>query len=244
MTNAHQFGLADIANVFEFAASRLLAIRIALGKSHLVESGKVHAIVTRYLVWEGEVFITPLVHYCEGRGISLPFSRNLRFFVGMLGMSQLEILNYQEFYDSFMKLPASPTGAWVSGRVVREYPLDWWNGMFDTADHQKFTTTFPNFREIQEMVESHFLQLPEGQMLVTPATLVDIGSMPVAQQLATIHAGMRQEGEHIVTLLENKIVEARLVAATLLRMETALGQDVRAAIAATERLVKYLKRED
>lgn len=111
------------------------------------------------MITHQKVFITPLVHYCEGRGISPPFSRNLRFFVGMLGMSQLEILNYQEFYDSFMKLPASPTGAWVSGRVVREYPLDWWNGMFDTADHQKFTTTFPNFREIQEMVESHFLQL-------------------------------------------------------------------------------------
>lgn len=72
----------------------------------------------------------------------------------------------------------------------------------------------------------------------------DTRSTPVAQQLATIHAGMRQEGEHIVTMLENKIVEARLVAATLLRMETALGQDVRAAIAATERLVRYLKREN
>lgn len=77
----------------------------------------------------------------------------------MLGMSQLELLNYQEFYDSFMKLPASPTGAWVAGRIVREYPLDWWNDRFDIADYQKFTTTFPNFRDIQEMLESHFEQL-------------------------------------------------------------------------------------
>lgn len=55
MTDAHQFGLADIANVFEFAASRLLAVRIALDKSDLVQSAKVRSIVTRYLVWEGEV---------------------------------------------------------------------------------------------------------------------------------------------------------------------------------------------
>jgi hypothetical protein len=55
---------------------------------------------------------------------------------------------------------------------------------------------------------------------------------------------MRQEGDHIVDMLENKVVEARLVAASLLRMETALGQDVRTAIAATERLVRYLKREE
>lgn len=55
MTDTHRFGLPDIAPVFEFAASRLLAIRIALGKSHLVESAKVRAIVSRYLMWEGEV---------------------------------------------------------------------------------------------------------------------------------------------------------------------------------------------
>ena len=81
-------------------------------------------------------------------------------------------------------------------------------------------------------------------MLVTPATLVNVRSTPVAQQLATIEAGMRQEGDHIVDMLENKVVEAMLVAASLLRMETALGQDVRTAIAATERLVRYLKREE
>jgi hypothetical protein len=73
----------------------------------------------------------------------------------MLGMSQLELLNYQEFYDSFMKLPASPTGAWVAGRIVREYPLDWWNESFDTANYQKFTTTFPNSGDIQQMLVSH-----------------------------------------------------------------------------------------
>ncbi|KAG1761171.1 hypothetical protein EDD22DRAFT_847997, partial [Suillus occidentalis] len=98
-SNAHVFGLADIANVFEFAASRLLAIRISLDKSHVVRSSKARSIVTWYLGWEGDAFITPFVNYC------------------MLGMSQLELLNYQEFYDSFMKLPASPTGAWVAGRI-------------------------------------------------------------------------------------------------------------------------------
>jgi hypothetical protein len=55
-----------------------------------------------------------------------------------------------------MKLLASPTDAWVMGHIVREYLLDWWNGMFDTADFEKFTTTFPNFRDIQEMVRVSF----------------------------------------------------------------------------------------
>ncbi|KAG1782094.1 hypothetical protein EV702DRAFT_1041809 [Suillus placidus] len=237
------FGLANMANIFEFAASHLLAIRMTLDKSNLVTSSKVRYILTRYLMWEGDVFISPWVNYCEGQGISPPLSRNLRFFVGMLGMSQIELLNYQEFYDSCMKLLASPSGAWVTGRIVRTYPMAWWNEGFDTANYQTFTTNLSNFGDIKEMLVSHFAQLPEGRLLVTPATLVDPRSTPVTQQLANIHAGMRQEGEHIVSLLENKIVEVRLVMASLLRMETALGQDVRAAIAATEWLVKYLKRE-
>ncbi|KAG1812334.1 hypothetical protein EV424DRAFT_1349368 [Suillus variegatus] len=83
---------------------------------------------------------------------------------------------------------------------------------FDTADYQTFTTTLPNFDDIKAMVNSHFEQLPEGDLLVTLTTL-------------------------------NKIVEAQLVVALLLRMETALGEDVCTAIAATERLVKYLKKE-
>lgn len=48
-------GLADVANIFELAASRLLAIRIELGKTKLVTSSKVRLIVTKYLMWEGDV---------------------------------------------------------------------------------------------------------------------------------------------------------------------------------------------
>ncbi|KAG1792280.1 uncharacterized protein HD556DRAFT_1309357 [Suillus plorans] len=161
----------------------------------------------------------------------------------MLGMSQTELLNYQEFYDAFMKLPAVHSGAWVTGRTVRTYPMAWWNKAFDTADYKTFTTTLPNFDDIKAMVNSHFEQLPESRLLVMPATLVDSWSTLVAQQLANIHAGIKQKGDQIITLLENKVVEVWLVAASLLRMETALGQDVRAAIAATEWLVKYLKKE-
>lgn len=49
------FDLADMANIFEFAVSRLLAIRIALEDNPLVTSAKVCHIVARYLMWEGEV---------------------------------------------------------------------------------------------------------------------------------------------------------------------------------------------
>ncbi|KAG1724070.1 hypothetical protein EDB19DRAFT_1915712 [Suillus lakei] len=128
--------------------------------------------------------------------------------------------------------------------VINTYPMAWWTQAFDTINYNKFTGNLPNINEIREMVDSHFAQLPEGWLLVTPATYVDVRSTPVTQQLATIHASVKQEGEHIFELLENKVVEAQLVMASLLRMETALGQDVCAAIAATEQLVRYLKRED
>ncbi|KAG1731777.1 hypothetical protein EDB19DRAFT_1831596 [Suillus lakei] len=230
-------GLTDVANIFEFAASRLLAIRMMLGTTKLVTSSK-------YLMWEGDAFISPWVNICQDMGISLPLSRNLQFFTGMLGMNHMELLNYNEFYDKFMSILASPSGAWVTGRVVNTYPMAWWTQAFDTTDYNKFTGNLPNMIEIREMVDSHFAQLPESWLLVTLPTYVDVRSTPVTQQLAAIHASVKQEGDHIVELLENKIVEAWLVTASLLRMETALGQDVCAAIATTERLVRYLKRED
>ncbi|KAG1741938.1 hypothetical protein EDB19DRAFT_1907716 [Suillus lakei] len=140
------FDLANMANIFEFAASRLLAICRVLANTTLVTSAKVCLIVTKYLMWEGEVFILPWVSFCEGLSISLPLSRNLRFFVGILGMSLVELLDYQEFYDSFMKLLAEPSGAWVRGHVVNMYPLDWWNGTFNAADyrHCRHFSIFPD----------------------------------------------------------------------------------------------------
>lgn len=66
---------------------------------------------------------------------------------------------------------------------------------------------------------------------------------PVAEQLSNIHAEVLHEGQLIVKMLEDKVVEAKMVATTMLRMDTALGQDVVKAIAATKKLMKYLKRE-
>ncbi|KAG1875512.1 hypothetical protein DFJ58DRAFT_836127 [Suillus subalutaceus] len=65
----------------------------------------------------------------------------------------------------------------------------------------------------------------------------------VVKQLATIHAEIEQEGNEIWKMMENKVVEAKIVAASLMKMETALGQDVIAAITATDALIKYLRRE-
>ncbi|KAG1725237.1 hypothetical protein EDB19DRAFT_1915153 [Suillus lakei] len=132
------FDLADMANIFE-----------ALANTTLVTLAKVRLIVTKYLMWEGEVFILPWVSFCEGLSISPPLSHNLQFFVRILGMSLVELLDYQEFYDSFMKLPVEPSGAWVRGRVVNTYPLDWWNSTFDAADYRTFTTSFPNYNKIR-----------------------------------------------------------------------------------------------
>jgi hypothetical protein len=83
----------------------------------------------------------------------------------------------------------------------------------------------------------------EGTALITPATSVEPMTTPIAQQVATIHAEAREEGQYLLKMLEDKVVEAKMVAATMLRMDTALGDDVLQAITATDKLVKYLKRE-
>ncbi|KAG1721300.1 hypothetical protein EDB19DRAFT_1835576 [Suillus lakei] len=47
-------GLANVANIFEFAASQLLAIWMTLGTTKLVTLSKVQYIVIKYLMWEGD----------------------------------------------------------------------------------------------------------------------------------------------------------------------------------------------
>ncbi|KAG2119219.1 hypothetical protein BD769DRAFT_1672065 [Suillus cothurnatus] len=105
-------------------------------------------------------------------------------------MSHMEPINYNEFCNSFMSMPVLPSSAWVTGWVVNTYPMAWWTQDFNTADYMKFTSNLPNNNEIREMVDSHFTQLPEGQLLVTLATLVDVRSTPVTQQLASILADL------------------------------------------------------
>ncbi|KAG1749485.1 hypothetical protein EDB19DRAFT_1904603 [Suillus lakei] len=198
------FDLANMANIFEFTASRLLAIHRSLENTTPASSVK-HLIVSKHLMWEGDVFFLPWIAYCEGLSICLPLSHNLRWFVSLLSMSLVELLNYWELYEGFMKLPVEMSRAWVRGQVIHTYPMDWWNTAFDAGDYRTFTSRYPGWNQVLQMVTDHFAQLPEGRLLITLATLVQARSTPVAQQLATIQAGVRQGGEHIITMLENKV---------------------------------------
>ncbi|KAG1823336.1 hypothetical protein EV424DRAFT_1346354 [Suillus variegatus] len=136
-----------------------------------------------------------------------------------------------EVYDTFLSLPVSPSGPWTKGRHVQEYCHAW------------FLTTYPDGHEVKECVIAHFAQLFEGDTLVTPATPVQAMSTPIAQQLATIRAEAREGGEYLLKMLEDKVLEAKMVAATMLRLDMALGDDVLQAITVSDKLVKYLKRE-
>ncbi|KAG1805129.1 hypothetical protein EV424DRAFT_1351203 [Suillus variegatus] len=121
--------------------------------------------------------------------------------------------NYEEVYDAFMTLLAVPPGPWQKGRLAWTYWTPWWMELADLKADQDFFNTYPNCVEVQNIIGKHFKQL-------------------------VLH-----EGQLIVKMLEDKVVEAKMVAATMLRMDTALGQDVVNAIAATEKLTKYLKQE-
>ncbi|KAG1725102.1 hypothetical protein EDB19DRAFT_1915219 [Suillus lakei] len=75
-SNHPTFDLADMANIFEFTTSRLLAIHRSLENTTSVSSVKC-LIVSKYLMWEGNVFFLPWIAYCEGLSICPPLSCNL-----------------------------------------------------------------------------------------------------------------------------------------------------------------------
>ncbi|KAG1796140.1 hypothetical protein EV424DRAFT_1547222 [Suillus variegatus] len=236
--------MSDITSIFEYASSRLSAIRTELETSHVSLTPRTRRIIGKYLNWEGESFTLPWMSFCAGLSISPPLSRNLRFFVGVLSMKQVGLItNYEEVYDAFMTLPAAPPGPWQKGQLAQTYWTPWWMELADLKSDQDFFNTYPNCVQVQQIIGEHFKQLPEGRILITPAMFAHPMSTPVAQQLSTIHTEVLHEGQLIVKMLEDKVVEAKMVAATMLRMDTALGQDVVNAIATTEKLMKYLKRE-
>ncbi|KAG1786738.1 uncharacterized protein HD556DRAFT_1449396 [Suillus plorans] len=180
--------------------------------------------IGKYLNWDIEAYTLPWMAFCAGLSINPPLSKHLRHMVGVLSMKQLDMLkDYAEVYDAFLSLPVSPSGPWTKGRRV----LD----------------NYPDGHEVKECVTAHCAQMFEGDALVTPATPVQAMSTPIAQQLATIRAEAREEGEYLLKMLEDKVLEAKMVAATMLRLDTALGDDVLQAITASDKLVKYLKKE-
>ncbi|KAG1832499.1 hypothetical protein EV424DRAFT_1533673 [Suillus variegatus] len=222
-----EFTLKDFTQIFEHAGSRLLAIRIELEKTKLTISPDDRWTIGKYLNWDIEAYTLPWMAFCAGLSINPPLSKHLRHMVSVLSMKQLDMLkDYAEVYDAFLSLLVSPSGPWTKGRRVQE-----------------FLTTYPDGHEVKECVTTHFAQMFEGDTLVTPATPVQAMSTPIAQQLATIRAEAREEGEYLLKMLEDKVLEAKMVAATMLRLDTALGDDVLQAITAFDKLVKYLKKE-
>ncbi|KAG1847067.1 hypothetical protein F4604DRAFT_1929022 [Suillus subluteus] len=97
--------------------------------------------------------------------------------------------------------------------------------------------------KFKDIYDTFMTLKPKGTGLVMQATLIIPKSTPVTQQLSNIVGEVEHEGCQIVKMLEDKVIEAQIMAASLLQMESVLGEDIIAAIAVTEKLAKFLKRE-
>ncbi|KAG1829898.1 hypothetical protein F4604DRAFT_1947368 [Suillus subluteus] len=236
--------LSDLTNIFEYAGSHLLAICIELEKTKLTLLLKARNTVGRYLNWEAEAFTLPWIGLCSGLSVSPPLSQNLRYHIGVVAMKQLYMVaKFEDIYDAFMTLKVTPVGPWMKGHIANTYHHAWWKGSFANMPDEDLLGSYPNCVELKAIIAEHYQQLPEGTGLVMPATLIIPKSMPVAQQLSNIAGEVEHEGHQIVKMLEDKVIEAQIVAASLLQMESALGEDIRAAIGAMDKLAKFLKRE-
>ncbi|KAG1880191.1 hypothetical protein F4604DRAFT_1922873 [Suillus subluteus] len=181
--------LADFANLFEYAGSCLLRIHRVLEQMKDNTSRKVHKNIGMYLNWEAEAFTIPWVTFCTGLSINPLLSHNLRYLIGLLAMKQLKMLeSYADVYDSFMTLSVDPLATWMRGREANTYEHAWWLGPLDTEPNEVFFNTYPNCVEVKELFTEHFLQLPEGTVFITPATLIEPKITPVAQQVSIIRA--------------------------------------------------------
>ncbi|KAG1829899.1 hypothetical protein F4604DRAFT_1947369 [Suillus subluteus] len=144
------FDLSDMANIFEYAGSRLLAAWTSLNKE-LIRSARFRNAIGEYLDWEAKSFIPPWVALCEKSCVHLPLTQNLKIFIGMLHDS--------DTYEAFMKIPVEPSSTWIRGSMAKTYKWDWWNTAFQDFPCGDVMGLLPSTRDLRDMMFDHFMQL-------------------------------------------------------------------------------------
>ncbi|KAG1880190.1 hypothetical protein F4604DRAFT_1922872 [Suillus subluteus] len=152
------FDVSDVANIFKYAGSRLLAIRTMLESRWGVISAEGRIILNEYLNWEAESFLLPWVSVCESARTDPPVSQNLHIFLGIFRTGTVRQVA-KEMYLAFMNIPAEPSSAWVTSHVVQSYKFAWWNTAFDVTPNKDFIGVHPSSHELWDILFDHFGQL-------------------------------------------------------------------------------------
>jgi len=141
--------LWDVANILEYATSRMMAIHLAVERSHVPRSVVYKESFHRHVMWEAEVFfsldatgslmyllkrfIFPFINICVATSVNPSMSDYLMQVVGLLARSQVCLLAPADFLGEFQNLDPHREGLALQNRlrVVPNYRCSWWKDRFD-----------------------------------------------------------------------------------------------------------------
>ncbi|KAG2087516.1 uncharacterized protein F5147DRAFT_781280 [Suillus discolor] len=218
----------DVANVLEFATSRIASIWLFCHQNHIPRTLAYKSSFIRHLQWEVDVsvssrFVFPYIHVSLVLNIHPTMPDLLQAMIGRFSRFQTGIITAEQLHDEFF-LHCSPNGPQVSSnhRVVPNYRYDWWKDRFDRLG---LDLPVLNVHEVMEMTQDHFEQLLMGAMLVPgPAVTGQVDGGALFNQIVVVRTHLQHLGEAMSPLLEQKHQIAAAAAYTMSQLEAPIAE--------------------
>ncbi|KAG1829557.1 hypothetical protein DFJ58DRAFT_848672 [Suillus subalutaceus] len=226
---ASAFSIWDVANIFEYATSRLTAIRIAVLEDDIDHSNSYQFSFVRYMVWEAEHFVTPSVNMCAAMNISMTMPLYLSEVLLLITSCQTEPYDHSKFFAAYKACPhQSVTHPVDINRVVPKYKHAWWEHRFDLL---------PFNMPLQISVAEPRMAL----MVPRPITHTHSDD-PLMQQLQVLRAEVARLGMELTRVLVDKLDAMTEAVAAFNRLEDPVDE-LREAMEASHAAVAVLQED-
>ncbi|KAG2354409.1 hypothetical protein BDR07DRAFT_1494625 [Suillus spraguei] len=200
---ARSFSIWDAAHIFEYAASRFTAIHIA----QLAETNRSNSYqysFVKYIVWEAERFVIPIVSICAAMNINATMPTYLSEVLLLITAFLTNPQDHRALFDAFEAFPHDELDDPMdSHRVVGQYHHCWWSYRFDMVPFAlPLRIPLPT---VKEFVVSHFAQRPAMALMIPPPVTHSRSQDPLVQQLYVLRAEVARLGEQLRQVLRRKL---------------------------------------
>ncbi|KAG2738704.1 hypothetical protein P692DRAFT_20882413 [Suillus brevipes Sb2] len=216
--------LWDASQMFEYATSRYTTILAALEKSQVPRTLTFRRQFVRYLVWEAEKFVFPLINICATSNVSPCLPEYLNDVIKMLTEWHFQSSDFEISGDLM-----------VQYQMVTSFEYCWWKDRFDLMPFQMPERLALD--ELKDMCMAHMAQLPAAYMMIPDSRKNKGGSDPLLTNLRVLRDDLEELGTHLQSLIMKKTVEGRIALQAMAHLEGPVDnlQDI---IAASQRLLE------
>ncbi|KAG2057629.1 hypothetical protein BDR06DRAFT_1036823 [Suillus hirtellus] len=206
----------DVANVLEFATSRIASIWLFCHQNHIPQTPAYKSSFIRHLQWEVDCFVFPYIHVSLVLNIHPTMPDLLQAVIGRFSQFLTGIITAEQLHDEFFLHLSS------NHCVVPNYCYDWWKDHFNQLG---LDLPVLNVHEIMEMTQDHFEQLLMGTMLVPDLAVTgQVDGNALFNQIMVVRTHLQHLGKAMSSLLEQKHQITAAAAYTMSQLEAPITE--------------------